>query len=227
MQRPRHLSAWGVLIALGVVALVLARPAHDWVLGLFTAATPVLEGHPVLGPVVFVILSALSAMLAFFSSAVFVPMAVKVWGEVMTLALLWLGWWIGGVGAYLLGRYFGEPLVRRLAGKGTVDRYEGWLRKRVTLGRVILLHLAIPSEAASYLLGMVRVRWSTFLAAIAVAQLPFAVVAVLFGESFLERRLLPLLLLGGASVVVSLVAFRVLHGPIGGVPSSASPVKER
>ena len=211
MHRPRHFSAWGVVIAIVVLALVLARPAHAWVLGLFEAASPIIEGHPVLGPLVFVALCALSAMLAFFSSAIFVPLAVSVWGEGMTFVLLWLGWWIGGIGAYQLGRYLGDPLVRRLAGNVVVDRYEQWLRQRVSLGRVILLHMAVPSEAASYLLGMVQVRWTTFVAAIAVAQLPFAAVAVLFGGSFLERRIVPLLLFGGASVLVSAVALRVLH----------------
>jgi uncharacterized membrane protein YdjX (TVP38/TMEM64 family) len=222
MHRPRHLPAWGMVLALVVLALVLARPLHAWVLGLFEVASPLIEGHPVLGPLVFVLLCALSAMLAFFSSAIFVPLAVSVWGEWVTLALLWLGWWIGGLGAYLLGRYLGDPLVRRLAGNAVVDRYEGWLRQRVDLGRVILLHMAVPSEAASYLLGMVRVRWSLFLAAVAVAQLPFAVVAVLFGGSFLERRIAPLILFGVASMVISAVALRVLHDPKESLPTGSA-----
>lgn len=227
MHRPRHLSAWGVALAIAVVFLVLARPAHERVLALFDAATPVIQEHPVLGPVIFVALCALSAMLAFFSSALFVPIAVKVWGEGVTFALLWLGWWLGGVGAYLIGRYFGDPIVRRLAGNRSVDRYEGWLRHRVTLGRVILLHMAIPSEAASYLLGMVRVRWTTFLGAIAVAQLPFAVMAVLFSESFLQRRIGPLIAFGVGSVLLSAVALRALHGAGDGLPGPGSAVKQR
>jgi hypothetical protein len=46
----------------------------------------------VLGAVVFVLLSAVSAMLAFFSSALLVPAAVFAWGNTLAVGLLWLGY---------------------------------------------------------------------------------------------------------------------------------------
>jgi len=221
MIRTRR-SRWLALLAIAVVLLLLARPVHSQIVALFDAAVPVIQGHPVLGPLVFVLLCALSAALAFFSSALFIPVAVDVWGYAPTIALLCLGWWLGGLGAYLLGRYLGDPVVRRLAGGDAVERYEAWVRERVTLGRVVLLHMAVPSEAASYLLGMARAPWGTFLAAIGIAQLPFAILSVLLGASFLERRLGELLLWGAANVLLSVVALRVLHRstPVRRVPDA-------
>lgn len=210
MIRTRR-SRWLAFLAVVVVVLLLARPVHSEIIALFDAAVPVIRGHPVLGPVVFVLLSALSAALAFFSSAIFIPVAVDAWGHTVTIALLCVGWWIGGLGAYALGRYLGDPVVRRVVGGDVVERYEAWVRQRVTLPRVVLLHMAVPSEAASYLLGMARAPWGTFLAAIGIAQLPFAVLSVLLGASFLERRLGELLLWGAANVLLSVVALRVLH----------------
>ena len=210
MNRHRRPALLGLLIVL-VALLLLARPVHAQILALLDAAVPVIQEHPVLGPLVFVGLAAASAAFAFFSSAIFVPVAVHTWGYIPTLALLWCGWWIGGAAAYALGRYLGDPVVRRLVGGETADRYEAWVRDRVTLGRVILLHAAVPSEAASYLLGMSRAPWGTFLAAIAVAQVPFAVLSVLLGGSFLERRVLWLVGFGAVNVMLSVVALGVLH----------------
>lgn len=210
MIRTRR-SRFLALLAVATILLLLARPVHSQIVALFDAAAPIIRGHPVLGPVVFVLLSALSAALAFFSSAIFVPVAVDAWGYSVTIALLCVGWWIGGVGAYALGRYLGDPVVRRVVGGEVVERYEAWVRQRVTLPRVVLLHMAVPSEAASYLLGMARAPWGTFLAAIGIAQLPFAVLSVLLGASFLERRLGELLLWGAANVLLSVVALRVLQ----------------
>lgn len=199
------------LLGAAAVLLLLLPPVHAEIVALFEAAVPVIRGHPILGPLVFMALCALSAALAFFSSAVFVPVAVEAWGYTPTLMLLWAGWWVGGAGAYALGRYLGDPVFRRIIGGRTVDRYEHWIRDRVTLGRVVLLHMAVPSEAASYLLGMARAPWGTFLAAIALAQVPFAVLSVLLAGSFLDRRVGMLVVFGVANFLVSVVALRVLH----------------
>lgn len=217
MIRTRR-SRWLAILAVAVVGVLLARPVHSELIALIDAAVPVIREHPVLGPLVFVLLAALSAALAFFSSALVIPVAVDAWGYTPTIALLCLGWWIGGLGAYSLGRYLGDPVVRRLVGGEVVERYEAWVRERVTLGRVVLLHMAVPSEAASYLLGMARAPWGVFLAAIGIAQLPFAVLSVLVGGSFLERRLGELLLWGTANLMLSVVALRMLHRAEPAVP---------
>lgn len=210
MSRHRRSALFGLMIVAAVL-LLLARPVHAEVIALFDAAVPIIRGHPILGPLAFVALSALSAALAFFSSAIFIPVAVDAWGHGPTIILLCAGWWIGGAGAYALGRYLGDPVVRRIIGGPVVDRYEAWIRQRVTLWRMVLLHMAVPSEAASYLLGMARAPWGSFLAAIGVAQIPFAVLSVMLGASFLERRIGALLLLGAANVLLSVVALLVLH----------------
>jgi hypothetical protein len=61
------------------------------------AAEPQIAGHPYLGAAVFVLLAAMSAILAFFSSALLLPPAVYAWGNAVTFGLLWLGWQLGGV----------------------------------------------------------------------------------------------------------------------------------
>ena len=48
----------------------------------------------------FVLLAAISAVLAFFSSALLLPVAVFTWGSKVTFVLLWLGWLLGGIGTH-------------------------------------------------------------------------------------------------------------------------------
>ena len=86
-------------------------------------ARPVIRAHPVGGAVLFVLLSAASAWLAFFSSALLVPVAVYSWGRTVTIVLLWLGWMLGGVCAYGMGRVFGRPLVHGLGSARLSDFY--------------------------------------------------------------------------------------------------------
>jgi uncharacterized membrane protein YdjX (TVP38/TMEM64 family) len=199
-------------ILLGVAMLfLLARPIHTQLLSWLGAAEPLIRDNPKLGMLIFVLLAAVSALLAFFSSALLIPVAVYVWGPVTCVVLLWGGWLVGGIVAYLVGRNLGRPVVRAVLGPGTLARYEGWVRSGAGFVPVFLLQLAIPSDVAGYLFGLVRCRVRVFLPALAAAEVPYAIGAVYLGVSFLERDVLPLVALGAAGAFMSVVAFRVLR----------------
>ncbi len=196
----------------------MARPVHAWLLHQFAAAEAVIRQQPVAGMVVFVVLAAISAMVAFVSSAVLVPVAIYVWGPWVCFLLLWAGWLLGGLAAYAVGRFLGRPIVQRLVRATALERQERWARSRRSLPAIVLVQLAIPSDLAGYVFGLIRCPFGPFLAALALAEVPFALGAVFLGVSFLEGRLVPLLGLGLAGVLVSVLALRAHQrhgGPAG------------
>jgi len=203
-----------IVLLLAVFALVLIASAdslHALMLALTDRATPLMQTHPAWGAVVFVLLSALSAMLAFFSSAVLVPVAVQVWGMWGTVGLLWLGWIVGGIAAYTLARTAGRPVVARLVQGELLARYESALSNHAPLGLVILFQLGLPSELPGYLLGLARYSPLRYLLALAIAEMPWAIVTVLLGTSLLDRRVPVLIALGVAAALLSGLAFVALH----------------
>lgn len=206
----RRLAALGMLAVIAPVVL-LARPVHAWLLTLVGAAEPLIRHHPVWGMGAFVLLAALSAMLAFVSSALLIPVAVYVWGPGLCFVLLWIGWYLGGVAAYGVGRYLGRPAVEALVRPGVLARYEAWARPGASLVPILLLQLAVPSDIAGYLFGMVRCRFSAFLVALALAEAPYALAAVYLGQNFLQRRLPGLVVLGVVAALLSLWALRTLR----------------
>ena len=212
---PRRAAMLLLLLALTVVLLV-ARPVHDWLLDRFAAAEPVIRQQPVPGMLVFVLLTAVSAMLAFVSSAVLIPVAIYVWGPMVCFILLWTGWFLGGLAAYIIGRYLGRSVVHRLVRPGALERQEQWARSGGrSLAGILLLQLAIPSDLAGYVFGLIRCPFRPFAVALACAEIPYALGAVFLGMSFVQRRLLPLLILGVAGTALSLAAFRVYHRRVG------------
>src|SRR5512137_2084518 len=84
-----------VLICTSVALLLSVDAVYGGLQQLLSVAEPLIAGHPLLGAVVFVVLAAVSAVLAFFSSALLLPAAVYAWGNTVTLGLLWLGWLLG------------------------------------------------------------------------------------------------------------------------------------
>jgi uncharacterized membrane protein YdjX (TVP38/TMEM64 family) len=202
-----------VLTAILAIALtLLLLPAiHDRLLRAIAGAGELIRHRPATGMLTFVLLAALSAMLAFVSSAVLIPVAVHVWGAPLCALLLWLGWFLGGVATYAVGRYLGRPIVERLVSPGTVARYEVWARSSVALAPILLAQLALPTDAAGYIFGIVRCRPAVFLAALALAEVPYALGAVYLGVSFLERDAIALFGLGLAGIALSAWALTTVH----------------
>lgn len=157
----------------------------------------------------------MSALLAFFSSALLVPVAVYAWGPATCVLLLWGGWLLGGVTAYGVGRYLGRPVVLALLPAATLARYERWVQSGAGFLPIFLLQLAVPSDVAGYLFGMVRCRFRVFLPALAAAEIPYALGAVYLGANFLRRDLLPLVAIGLAGVALSVLASRALRSHAG------------
>jgi uncharacterized membrane protein YdjX (TVP38/TMEM64 family) len=208
------------------VVLLLAPSVHTRLMDVIAAVGDLIARRPVVGMSAFVLLAALSAMLAFVSSAVLIPVAVHVWGAPLCALLLWLGWFLGGVATYAVGRYLGRPIVERLVAPATIARYERWARSSVALAPILLVQLALPSDAAGYVFGIVRCRPGVFLAALAVAEVPYALGAVYLGLSFLERNLVALLGLGLAGIALSAWAIARLHRRLGTRRSDPLPTPE-
>ena len=208
----RWRRAIALLVIIAAAAAVLSLDAvHAPLLRLLNAGEPVIATHPRIGAVVFVLLAAVSAMLAFFSSSVLVPVAVVAWDRWLTIALLWVGWMLGGICAYGIGRALGRPLVHTIGSARLLGFYQRRVSTGIRFPTVLLLQFALPSELPGYLLGMLRVRFRVYLAALALVELPYAIGVVLLGESIVRQRAGWLLVLGAAGIGAALFAAWLLH----------------
>lgn len=207
---------WKRALILLLLCAVLALAAssdllYSTLLRGFAAASEVITEHPRLGAVLFVLLAAASAMLAFFSSAVLVPVALYTWGKLACALLLWIGWTLGGAVAYAIGHTLGRSVVKSLLPTATLSRYEDRISRHTPFAVVWLFQLALPSEVPGYLMGLVRYPFSRYLIALMLAELPWAVGTVYLGESFLDRHLLVFLGLGIAGALLMALLLRLLH----------------
>ena len=158
-------------------------------------------------------------MLAFLSTAVLVPVAVVTWGQTGTFVLLWVGWILGGVCAYTIARHFGRPVVGVLT-SGEALAYGDRISKEAPFGLILLFQLGLPSEIQGYVLGLLRYSFAKYVTALGLAELPYAIVTVYLGVSFLERRTFLLVILWSAVAALSLLAFRLLQKRAGAASRS-------
>jgi len=216
--KPPHLHARSLIRALVIVLICVSAALFLSIDSVYQAlqrvlaeAEPLIAEHPVLGAVVFVLLSALSAMLAFFSSALLVPAAVYAWGNTVAVGLLWLGWLLGGVFTYSLGHALRRPPGEESGPPSRFAAYLPHVSAEIGFPLVLLWQLALPSELPGYLCGYLRVPFRTYLAALAVAELPYAIGAVLLGESVVNRKLGWLVALSVVGATVGFLLVRMLQ----------------
>ncbi len=210
---PTHRVRAILLVAMvaALFMLALSDPVHRAVLQVFEAAKGLIEQHPVAGAALFVVLSSLAAMLAFFSSAVLVPPAVYAWGPVVCAALLWVGWMLGGVASYGLAYRFGAPVMRWLAPGKSIEKYQVKIRQQASFGFILLFQLALPSEIPGLVLGLAHFPLEKYLLALAIAELPYAVGTTMLGASFVSRDFRLLIALGAVAALTAVVLGRELR----------------
>lgn len=205
--------AWRRAALLGLMCIALAvlsasDTLHAALIRLLAEIEPVIANEPIWGATLFIAFAALSAMFAFVSIAAVVPVAVYTWGPFFCIVLLWIGWILGGILAYSIGRFFGRPVVKWLTSNGdALQRLESRVRRDTPFSMVFLFQLALPSEIPGYVLGLVRYRPGLYLLSLGLAELPYTVATVLLGQSFVEGRSWLVLSVGAVVVALSLITF--------------------
>ena len=199
---PRRLVL--LLLVVAVAGLVVASaPLHGALTSLVAAGEAFMARAPVAGAAVFVGLTALSAMVAFFSTGLLAPVAIATWGPFTTFLLLWIGWLAGGAVSYAVGRYLGRGVAGVLVGAETLEHWERELRDRSHVTHLLLFQLAMPSEILGYVLGIVRYSFRTYIGVLSLTEIPYALAIVYLGESFLAGDAVRFVLAGVVAIAVS------------------------
>jgi uncharacterized membrane protein YdjX (TVP38/TMEM64 family) len=210
----RHIVIVGVLIV--VAGLVAASDTlHDRTADIIVWFEGAIAQAPVLGMVLFVLLAMVSAMVAFFSSAIFSPIAIYAWGKAGTFVLLWLGWLLGGILSFCIGRFLGRSVVGMIIDEQKIAGWERELGARSRFIHILMFQAAVPSEIPGYILGILRYRFLLYLAALAITELPYAIATVYLGESFLQGESTVFILLGFAVIVLGIFLIRGIRKFIG------------
>jgi uncharacterized membrane protein YdjX (TVP38/TMEM64 family) len=215
-------------LCIALAALASSEDLHVALIDVLDAVQREIERHPTTGALLFVAVAAVSAMFTFVSIAIIVPAAIFSWGEPASLLLLWVGWILGGVGTYGIGRLLGRPAVRWLTTNQALYRFENRVQRDAPLWLVLLLQLALPSEITGYALGIARYPFSRYMLALGLAELPYTFATVYLGASFLQNRSGLVLAIGVCIALLSVMAFYLLRRliqaepPIGELGQSAS-----
>ncbi len=199
-----------LIIAAGFIAA--SDTLHDKVDELIVWTEGIIALKPLLGMAVFVLLAMFSAMVAFFSSAILVPVAVYAWGTTTCFVLLWLGWLLGGIASFCIGRFLGRRVAAMLIGEEKIAAWQSRVTERTRFIHLLLFQAIVPSEIPGYVLGILRYRFHYYLAALALTELPYVIGVLFLGESFLKGESTVIIVLGLAVVALGVLLSQFRNG---------------
>ncbi len=197
----RSLILGAIIIAAAVI--VSSDSLYEKIEYIIRYAESIIYQYPVYGVLLFVALAIVSAMLAFYSSAILVPIGVYAWGATECFILLWIGWILGGILSFYIGYNYGRSVAVKLIGNSRFTNFENFFGQNAKFAHILLLQTALPSEIPGYLLGALRYHFPSYLMALAIAELPYAIGTVFLGANFLQRNSVTIILIGIFVIIAS------------------------
>ena len=162
------------------------------------------------GMAVFILLAALSAMLSPFSSAPLIPIALVIWGPVLTAIMLLAGWTIGGMLAYFIGWKFGYAIAIKFVAREKIDKWSMVIKNKFSIFLLFVFRLMTPSETG-YVFGVFRYPFWKYLLITFLSELPYAFGLSFAGEAIISREHEILVALGIASIFMIAIFYRIYN----------------
>ena len=158
-----------IIIVLFVLAEVLARKYS------IPIATFV-KDRGSFGQLFFVGMAALAVIIPVWSNMFLLPISALTFGPFETALLCILGWWIGAVTSFYIGRMYKEWLLTRYHSLKKYEFVDSYIPKNHTNASLIFLRMTMPVDVLSYALGIfsTRISWKQNAVTTLIGITPFA-----------------------------------------------------
>jgi len=133
----------------------------------------IISSYGSLGPLIFILLIALSTILAPINNFLVWLPGFYIFGPERSIAYSLIGGLIGGLSAFLIARKFGRPVVKKIIGKKGMERIDELTKDLGVLTLWLLMVFGVSLfDLVSYAAGLTNVRIKDFFVAILLGPLP-------------------------------------------------------
>ncbi len=160
-----------VVILIFTVALILFS-VYLYKVGVFTdteAFVRYMEGFGIWAVVVFILIQAITVVLAILPTTMGCVAGVVIFGPWFGFLYNYLGICLGCVVSFLLSRRYGSVLVKKFVGKRYFEKYIGYCQDQKRFNKLFTLTILIPGaphDVLCYLAGLTKMKLSKFITVI-------------------------------------------------------------
>ncbi len=140
-------------------------------------------------PLVFMAIQAFQVVFAPIPGELTGAVGGFIFGAWPNLVYSTVGLTVGSVGAFMLARIVGQPLVETVVGPATLERFHYLTEKHGTLFALILFSIpGFPKDVLCYILGLSPMRFVPFTMACLVGRIPGTTMLSLSGEAVYDEN---------------------------------------
>lgn len=113
----------------------------------------------------FILLQIIQVILPIIPGALTCIVGVIAFGPLFGLLYNYIGISIGSIGAYLIAKRYGKPLVQRMMNKKQFDKYSAWINKGKRFERLFALAIfapVAPDDILCYMAGLTKMTLQKF-----------------------------------------------------------------
>ena len=148
-----------------------------------------IDGFGVWGPIVYIVVFALSMLFAPLPTAPMPLIAAAVFGPALGFLYTITATAIGSTVCFWVARRLGRPVLRRLTSQAALDRIDE-LGARLGIRLLIVLRLfpVAGVDYVSYAAGLTQMRFAYYIVISVLASAPILIFAAVLGDAVLERN---------------------------------------
>ena len=159
--------------------------------------------HRLLGASIFSLIMFVTTVIAPLTAMPMVPMVAPLLGPFTVGLACFIGWTFGALVSFCIGRYWGQPVVKRFINPDTLRTYEQYVRPDMSFVLIVTLRMLVPVDILSYALSIfTTVPLSTYAPATMIGILWFSFALAYLGDALASRDYVLFGVIGVASVVI-------------------------
>lgn len=209
------MRTYGRIVGLSVAVIVII--ASGWYVAVHTESiiafvTNGAEGHRFLSATVLAVVMFITTICAPLTALPLIPLIAPLLGPFTTGLAAFVGWTFGAVGAFLIARYGGRPLLERMVDLERLALWEAKLPPTFEFMGIVALRMLVPVDILSYALGALStVSLPMYTTATMLGIVWFSFAFAYGGSAILTGNYVLLASIGVASGIVLSVAWLYLR----------------
>lgn len=165
-----HIQTFIGAAAIGVVFLV----SSYWSQKYQNELKHVFIASPLWGAIVYLLITIFSVVAAPVVATPFIPVASHIWGGFWAGVLNIIGWTVGAMIAFFIGRRWGTTFVKRFITAEKLEKTRKLIPQKNFFWSAVFLRIVLPVDILSYTLGIFTdIKFPLFFLATLLGVLPF------------------------------------------------------
>jgi uncharacterized membrane protein YdjX (TVP38/TMEM64 family) len=149
----------------------------------------------IIGILIYFLIAVIATVVAPINMVPLVAVAVAIWDWKLAAIITLLGWTLGAVISFLIGRHLGIKFLKVFIDTKKINEYRNFIPEKNIFFSIILIRIFLPIDFLSYALGIfTKVDIYRFTLATFIGTLPFAFTMAYLGSLPLSYQIISLVL---------------------------------